>query len=410
MSITTETRANRLLNEKIPQLEDNLADNPSPERLDELEDAYRELLDLTEELAARKAYEWGGVPDECKSRLYELEQLRSGNSPSNGSSQAGSESDADQSTEDVSVVDEQDYTDQTGETASNEKTVSGEDASDEEATEDVFDIVDPDATFDDVVGLEGVKRDFREKVEAPFKDAEQLDRLGIDPANGTVLYGPPGNGKTFICEAVANEIDAVVLKVKGSDILSKYVSEPEQNIDRLFTAARERAPCIVAFDEIDVFLKSRGEDDTSPGHDKMVGEFLAQMSEIDPEDNVFVVGTTNQQEELDNAATRPGRLEGKTYVPLPDESHRREMLREELGDAQHSVRNTIVDRVATETSWYSFADLGAIINDAGWAAYRNDRDRITDEDLIKAYKSSDSSVSKDAWFEEEREYRKEQED
>ncbi|MDN4015184.1 AAA family ATPase, partial [Chryseobacterium gambrini] len=107
-------------------------------------------------------------------------------------------------------------------------------------------------------------------------DAETLDRLGIDPANGTVLYGPPGNGKTFICEATANELDAVVLKVKGSDILSKYVSEPEQNIDRLFAAARERAPCIVAFDEIDVFLKSRGEDDTSPGHDKMVGEFLAQ--------------------------------------------------------------------------------------------------------------------------------------
>jgi len=405
MSITTETRANRLLNEKIPELEAELGEDPSPELFDELEDAYQELLDLAEDLAARKAYEWGGVPEECKSRLYELEQLRSGNSSSEGSAPATVNSDADRSSEDVRVVNESDYSDQSGEAASDEETASSEAASDEEATDDVFDVVDPDATFDDIVGLEEVKRDFREKVEAPFKDAERLDRLGIDPANGTVLYGPPGNGKTFICEATANELDAIVLKVKGSDILSKYVSEPEQNIDRLFTAARERAPCIVAFDEIDVFLKSRGEDDTSPGHDKMVGEFLAQMSELDAEDNVYVVGTTNQQEELDNAATRPGRLEGKTYVPLPDESHRREMLREELEEAEHSVRDTVVNWVASETAWYSFADLGAIVNDAGWAAYRDDRDQITDEDLVNAYKASNSSVSKEAWFGKEREYR-----
>ncbi|WP_436907770.1 ATP-binding protein [Halosimplex marinum] len=400
MSITTETRANRLLNETIPQLEDELADDPSPERLDELEDAYRELLDLTEDLAARKAYEWGGVPDECKSRLYELEQLRSGNSPTESGAPETDDLDGDGSDEEIRTVDEKDDAG-----AVDEGTESSGDTSDEETGEDVFDIVEPDATFDDVVGLEEVKQDFREKVEAPFKDAETLDRLGIDPANGTVLYGPPGNGKTFICEATANELDAVVLKVKGSDILSKYVSEPEQNIDRLFAAARERAPCIVAFDEIDVFLKSRGEDDTSPGHDKMVGEFLAQTSELDAEDNVFIVGTTNQQEELDNAATRPGRLEGKTYVPLPDEPHRREMLREELADAEHSVRDTVIDRVAGETAWYSFADLGAIVNEAGWAAYRDDRDHITDTDLVNAYEASEPSVSKQTWFEEEREYR-----
>lgn len=398
MSFTTESRADELLNETIPDLEDQLGDDPNPELFEDLKDSYEELLEISEDLADRKPYQWAGVPDECKSRLLDLEQLESGSQPSRGSDSVSRGDDLGVSTDDCAVDDPTHNDNKPQEQSEKEEPTDS-------SSDDVYEIINPEPTFNDVVGLEGVKQNLREKVEAPLKDAEKLDRLGIEPANGTVLYGPPGNGKTFICEATANELDAAVMKVKGSDIKSKYVSEPEQNIDRLFTAAREHAPCVVVLDEIDVLLSARGNDNNSTGHDSMVGEFLAQMSEIRPGDNVFVVGTTNKKEDLDPAATRPGRLEDETYVPFPEGTDRRNMLHNELTSAEHIITDDVIEWVANETAWYTFADLMAIVNNAGWIAYRDERDCITDEDLINAYKDYAPSIEKEEWINDERGHR-----
>lgn len=380
--VSKEDRADELLEETIPRLEQE-GDG------EELEAAYRELLDLSEELVEKhNRYSWEEVPDQCRARLYDLEQLKTETTPSETKGLAVES--FEDATDDVQVgADDDDEP-----SRSDQETGS---SPEDHQNSDLFEVIDVDVTFDDIVGLEDTKWRFKEKVEGPFTSKEELKRFDLKPPSGILLRGPPGVGKTMICVATANEIEANVLKVKGSDVVSKYVGEPQENVDKLFDAALDVQPCIIVFDEIDALLTARGQTNNPTGHDQMVTEFLSNMSEIGYDDDVFLVGTTNKAEKLDEAATRPGRLDKEIVVGLPAKTERRELLDQVLAPAATDLSEKVVERVADVTRGYSFADVEHIKEEAGWIAKRDDAETITDDHLVQAYRTVSPSPTQGRW-------------
>lgn len=379
--VSKEDRADELLEEKIPKLEEEGNGQ-------KLEAAYRELLGLSKELVEEhNRYSWEEVPDQCRARLYELEKLKAETkSPENQPTGKKSGDNND----DVQVVDDEDYETEASEQQTNSSPEDHENSN-------LFEVIKEDVTFDDIVGLEDTKWRFKEKVEGPFKSKEDLKKFDLNPPSGILLRGPPGVGKTMICVATANEIDANVLKIKGSDVVSKYVGEPQENVNKLFDAALDLQPCIIVFDEIDALLTERGQTNNPTGHDQMVNEFLSNMSELGYEDDVFLVGTTNKADKLDEAATRPGRLDKEIDVGLPNMEERRDLLTQVLASAATNLREEVVDRVAEVTRGYSFADIEHIKEEAGWIAKRESADSITDEHLVRAFHEVDPSPDQDRW-------------
>lgn len=182
-------------------------------------------------------------------------------------------------------------------------------------------------TFDDIAGLEHVKEAVREQIVIPFERPDLYRRFGLESGGGILLYGPPGTGKTMIAQAVASEVNAAFFSVKGSDLISKYVGESEQNIKRLFAAARSLPVSVIFFDEFEVIGKARG-NDLEPWADKMLSELLAQMQGFEKNNNaMLVLAATNMPWTLDSALLRPGRFGRKIYVPLPDTEAREQIIR-----------------------------------------------------------------------------------
>jgi transitional endoplasmic reticulum ATPase len=219
----------------------------------------------------------------------------------------------------------------------------------------------PNVRWEDIGGLEEVKRELIESVQYPVDHPEKFLKFGLSPSRGVLFYGPPGTGKTLLAKAVANEVAANFISVKGPELLSMWFGESESNIRDIFDKARAAAPCVVFLDELDSIAKSRGGSvgDAGGASDRVVNQLLTEMDGMTSKKNVFVIGATNRPEQLDNALCRPGRLDTLVYVPLPNEEERKGILKAQL--RKTPVADDVdLDFIAKNTHGFSGADLGFV--------------------------------------------------
>ena len=229
----------------------------------------------------------------------------------------------------------------------------------------------PNVRWEDVGDLEQVKQELREAVEWPLKYPDVFKRLGIRPPRGILLYGPPGTGKTLLAKAVATESEANFISVKGPEVLSKWVGESEKAIREIFRKARETAPCIIFFDELDAIAPRRGMHTDAGVTDRIVNQILTEMDGIQILKGVVVIGATNRPDILDPALLRPGRFDRVMYVPPPDERGRYQIFqihtREMPLDDDVDLR-----KLAEMTDGYTGADIEAVCREAALTAARED--------------------------------------
>ncbi|UXD21877.1 ATPase AAA [Ignicoccus pacificus DSM 13166] len=226
----------------------------------------------------------------------------------------------------------------------------------------------PEVHWEDIGGLEEVKQQLKEAVVWPLKHPEFFTEMGIEPPKGILLFGPPGTGKTLLAKAAATESQANFIAVRGPEVLSKWVGESEKAIREIFRKARQAAPTIVFFDEIDSIAARRGRD-VSGVLDRIVNQLLTEMDGIEPLQRVTVIAATNRPDLLDPALLRPGRFDRLIYVPPPDKKARLEIFR------VHTRRMPLADDVDLEklaemTQGYTGADIAAVCREAALIALR----------------------------------------
>ena len=277
----------------------------------------------------------------------------------------------------------------------------------------------PNVRWDDIGGLENVKRELIESVQYPVDHPEMFLKFGLSPSRGVLFYGPPGTGKTMLAKAVANECAANFISIKGPELLSMWFGESESNIRDIFDKARAAAPCVVFLDELDSIAKSRGgsNGDAGGASDRVVNQLLTgkpplslqhqvfeltyvlEMDGMTSKKNVFVIGATNRPEQLDNALCRPGRLDTLVYVPLPDEASR-------LGILSAQLRKTPVAAdvdlkfIASKTHGFSGADLGFITQRAVKLAIKQSISIDIERNKERAAAGEDAMETDDAEYED----------
>ena len=179
----------------------------------------------------------------------------------------------------------------------------------------------PTTTWEDIGGLEETKKDLQEMILYPIEHPDKFAKFGMSPSKGVLFYGPPGCGKTLLAKAVANECSSNFVSVKGPELLTMWFGESEGNVREVFDKARNAAPCVLFFDELDsvgVARSSGGGGDAGGAGDRVLNQLLTEMDGAGAKKNLFFIGATNRPEILDEALIRPGRLDQLIYIPLPD--------------------------------------------------------------------------------------------
>jgi transitional endoplasmic reticulum ATPase len=236
-------------------------------------------------------------------------------------------------------------------------------------TRDVFSEV-PDVTWEDVGGLEEAKRNLRETIEWPLNHTERFKYAGIRPPKGVLLVGGPGTGKTLIAKALAAQCKVNFISVKGPELLSKWVGESERGIRDVFRKARQAAPAIVFFDEIDAIAPTRREGaDGARVSERMVGQLLLDLDGIETLDDVVVLAATNRPDLIDCALLRPGRFDVIVELPLPDEASRLAILKVHCR-RRRVAEDVSLERIAASTEGLTGADLEALCKRAAMRAMR----------------------------------------
>jgi transitional endoplasmic reticulum ATPase len=224
-------------------------------------------------------------------------------------------------------------------------------------------------TLDDVGDMTEVKQSLAETVLWPLRYPDSFARLGVAPPRGVLIYGPPGNGKTFLVRALAGTGALNVFSVKGAELMDKWVGESERAVRELFRRAAEAAPSLIFLDEVDALAPRRGQSSDSGASDRVVAALLTELDGVEPLRDVVVVGATNRPELVDPALLRPGRLERLVYVPPPDAEGRAAILR---ATARNTPLASDVDleALAADLDGYSAADCAALIREAALTAMR----------------------------------------
>ncbi len=227
----------------------------------------------------------------------------------------------------------------------------------------------PNVRWSDIGGLENAKQELMEAVEWPLKYPEAFKEVGIKAPKGILLYGPPGTGKTLIAKAVANESKANFISVKGPELLSKWVGESEKHVREMFRKARQVAPCVIFFDEIDSLAPRRGGIGDSHVTERVVSQLLTELDGLEELKDVVVIAATNRPDMVDPALLRPGRIERHIYIPPPDREARKEIFRIHTKDMP-LADDVSIDELAEKTEGYSGADIEAVCREAGMQAIR----------------------------------------
>lgn len=227
----------------------------------------------------------------------------------------------------------------------------------------------PNVRWSDIGGLEELKQELRETIEWPLKYKSVFDYANANPPKGVFIYGPPGTGKTLIAKAVANESEANFISIKGPELLSKWVGESEKGIREIFRKARQAAPCIIFFDEIDAIAPTRG-GDSSDSHvtERVISQLLTELDGLEELKNVTVIAASNRPDIVDPALLRSGRFDRHIYVPPPDRDSRIKIIKIHIKNIP--LGNIDVERLADMTENFTGADLASFISTAVMLAIR----------------------------------------
>jgi transitional endoplasmic reticulum ATPase len=220
----------------------------------------------------------------------------------------------------------------------------------------------PNVQWEDIGGLERAKKALLESVEGPLRFPDVFEEMKIRTPKGILLYGPPGTGKTLLAKAVATTSEANFISIKGPEIFNKYVGESEKAVREIFKKARQVAPCVIFFDEIDALLSQRGQQDETGVSQRIVNQFLAEVDGLQTLQNVLVIGATNRPDIMDPALLRPGRFDILLHVEAPDEDARKEILNvHTLAKGIPGSENLDLEELAKKTANFSGADIEGLV-------------------------------------------------
>jgi len=252
----------------------------------------------------------------------------------------------------------------------------------------------PSVRWSDIGGLDKVKEELKEAVEWPLTMPEKFEKLGITPPRGILLYGPPGCGKTLLAKAVATESNANFISVKGPELMSKWVGESEKRVRELFRRAKQVAPAVIFFDEIDALAPKRGLSYGEHVSEKIVSQLLTEMSGVEELKDVVVIAATNRPDMIDPALLRPGRFDRLVLVPPPDEKTRLKIL--EIKTKNVPLKGVNLKELAKKTEGYSGADLEALVREAAMTALREDKNtkEVREKHFAKAMEAIRPSLNK----------------
>lgn len=249
----------------------------------------------------------------------------------------------------------------------------------------------PTVTWLDIGGLEDVKRELRETVQYPVEHPEKFKKFGMNPSKGVLFYGPPGCGKTLLAKAIANECQANFISIKGPELLTMWFGESEANVREIFDKARQAAPCVLFFDELDSIARARGSSagDAGGAGDRVINQILTEMDGMGVKKNVFIIGATNRPDIIDPAILRPGRLDQLIYIPLPDLPSRIAILKAVLKNSP-IASDVSLEFLAQKTHGFSGADLTEIANRACRLGIRESIEKDIELRKIKQEKGEDA--------------------
>jgi len=248
----------------------------------------------------------------------------------------------------------------------------------------------PDMDFSDVAGMEELKRELDSKIIDPLANPEFYDEYGLGIENGILFYGPPGTGKTYMAKALAGQLGINHISAKAGDLVSKWIGEGAQNVQRMFDEARANQPCLIFIDEIDALATDRGTHQ-SKSERQMVNQFLEELTELSDDDhNVIVIGATNRIDDIDSAMLRTGRFTEKIEVPPPDAEARVAVFRMHLSAPSEQLAwNEIVE----QTEGFVASDMESVAQRAARKAMQRARSsggttqantKVTQQDVTEA--------------------------
>ena len=230
----------------------------------------------------------------------------------------------------------------------------------------------PDVKWDDVGGLDDAKQELKEAVEWPLKYPENFQKLGIKPPKGVLLYGIPGTGKTLLAKAVAHESEANFISIKGPELLSKWVGESEKGVREVFRKAKQTAPTVIFFDEIDSIASTRSGNDGDSGVTKrVVNQLLTEMDGLEELEDVAIIAATNRPDIIDPGLMRPGRFDRHIKVDTPSEEARLAIFEVHTKDMP-LASDVNLKKLAKATDGYVGADIEAVCREAAMLTLRND--------------------------------------
>ncbi len=236
------------------------------------------------------------------------------------------------------------------------------------AMREVF-VETPNIDWEAIGGLDNIKQELKEAVEWPMKYPDSFGRMGIRPSRGILLYGPPGTGKTLLAKAVAKESEANFIQVKGPSLLSMWVGKSEEGMRKIFERARQVAPCVIFFDEIDSLAGKRGIETGTRVIERVLNQLLAEMDGLEDLNDILVIGATNRPDMLDPALLRPGRFDRILLINAPEEKGRLEILKIKTKNTP-LARDVNLTHLAKKTIGYTGADLDSVVREAAMFALR----------------------------------------
>jgi len=254
----------------------------------------------------------------------------------------------------------------------------------------------PNVTWEDIGGLENVKKELQELVQYPVEHPEKFLKFGMQPSRGVLFYGPPGCGKTLLAKAIANECQANFISIKGPELLTMWFGESEANVRDIFDKARSAAPCVLFFDELDSIAKARGGSvgDAGGAADRVINQILTEMDGMGSKKNVFIIGATNRPDIIDPAILRPGRLDQLIYIPLPDDGSRKSILKANLRKTP-VAKEVDLNYLARVAKGFSGADLTEICQRACKLAIRENIDAEIKKEKERQAKGASMDVDDD---------------
>jgi transitional endoplasmic reticulum ATPase len=255
----------------------------------------------------------------------------------------------------------------------------------------------PNVSWEDIGGLEEVKTTLQEMILYPLEYPDKFLKFSMNPSRGILFYGPPGCGKTLLAKAIATECSSNFISIKGPELLTMWFGESEANVREVFDKARQSAPCVLFFDELDSIGIQRGSGHGGGGEasDRVINQLLTEMDGIGAKKNVFIIGATNRPDILDDALLRPGRLDQLVYIPLPDLKSRVSILKSVLRKVPID-QNVCIEFIAKMCDKFSGADLKELCNQVCKSAIKEAIEaELSKKSLMKDGKGEDLDLGED---------------